>query len=231
MKNYVIIGGSSGIGLELVNQLEKDGNNIIATYHTHPIQSRKNVNYVPLNVKTDLLNMDYLPEVLHGLAYCPGSINLKPFHRFKEEQFIDDFKLQVTGAVKIIQQVLPRLKASGNAAIVLFSTIAVQKGFSFHSQVSISKGAIEGLTKALSAEFAPTIRVNAIAPSLTNTPLAEKLLNTPEKIKFQSNQNPLKRIGEPNDIANLAEFLISPKSLWITGQILHIDGGFSSLKI
>jgi len=231
MKNYVIIGGSSGIGLELVKRLENGDTKIISTYHTHPIQDRQNVKYIRLDVISDLLNMNYLPEEIHGLAYCPGSINLKPFHRFTEQNFIDDFKLQVTGAAKIIQQILPRLKASGNASIVLFSTVAVQQGFRFHSQVSISKGAIEGLTRALSAEFAPTIRVNAIAPSLTNTPLAEKLLNTPEKIKYQSDQNPLKRIGEPKDIAELAEFLISPKSLWITGQILHIDGGFSSLKI
>jgi len=138
--------------------------------------------------------------------------------------------LQVLGAINVIQQLLPRLKQSGDASIVLFSTIAVQLGFNFHSQVSVSKGAIEGLTKSLAAEFAPSIRVNAIAPSLTNTPLASKFLNSPEKITAQVQNNPMKRIGEAKDIAEMAAFLLSEKTSWITGQILHVDGGYSSVK-
>ena len=171
-----------------------------------------------------------MPDEIHGLAYCPGSINLKPFHRFTDEDFIEDFKLQVLGATKIIKDLLPKIKKSKNASIVLFSTIAVQTGFSFHSQVAISKGAIEGLSRSLAAELAPTIRVNAIAPSLTNTNLASKFLNTPEKFSLQSKNNPLKKVGEAKDIAEAALYLLSEKSSWVTGQVLHIDGGFSNIK-
>ena len=144
MRNYIIIGGSSGIGQELVNLLEQDGASVTATYNTNEVENRANVNYIKLDVLEDTLDLDSLPEEIHGLAYCPGSINLKPFHRFTEEDFIQDFRLQVLGATKIIKELLPRMKKSENPSIVLFSTIAVQTGFSFHSQVAISKGAIEG---------------------------------------------------------------------------------------
>lgn len=160
----------------------------------------------------------------------PGSINLLPFHRFKAEDFIQDYQLQAVGAVKVIQAVLPKLKKSEQASIILFSTVAVQSGYTFHSQVAASKGAIEGLTKSLAAEFAPQIRVNAIAPSLTQTPLAAKLLNTEQKMEANANRHPLKRIGLPDDIAQMAIFLLSEKSSWVTGQILHVDGGMSSIK-
>tara|TARA_B100000795_G_C22698764_1_gene398726 strand:- start:88 stop:783 length:696 start_codon:yes stop_codon:yes gene_type:complete len=230
MKNYIIIGGSSGIGKELVNLIEQQGDNVFSTYNNNMIEDRPNVKYIKFDATTDKMNLDELPEQIHGLAYCPGSINLKPFHRFTDEDFLEDFKLQVLGATKIIKDLLPKMKKSQDASIVLFSTIAVQTGFSFHAQVAISKGAIEGLTRSLAAELSPTIRVNAIAPSLTNTNLASKFLNTPEKLSMQAEKNPLKKVGEPKDIAEAAVYLLSEKSSWITGQILHVDGGFSNIK-
>jgi len=232
MSNYCIIGASSGIGLATSQKLSKSGNAIFGTYFNNKQglnTSEPNFHY--LNVLDESLNFDYLPEILDGLIYCPGSINLRPFERIKPSDFVTDYELQVVGAIKVIQTLLPRLKRSDNASILLFSTLAVQTGLPYHTQVSASKGAIEGLTKALAAEYAPKIRVNCIAPSLTDTPLAQSLLNTEQKREANALRHPLKRIGTTEDIANLAEFLISDKSTWITGQIHHIDGGLSVLKV
>ncbi len=228
MKNYIIIGASSGIGEALATQLSAE-NNVFGTYHSHEKQHHA-IQYFPLNVLDENLNFDHLPEVIDGIVYCPGSIQLKPVNRFSEEDFIKDYRLQVVGAVKVIQGLLPRLKKSESASIVLFSTVAVSMGLNFHSLVASSKGAIEGLTKSLAAEFAPKIRVNAIAPSLTDTPLAATLLNTDEKREANAQRHPLKKIGTTEDIANLAIFLLTDKSAWITGQIIHIDGGMSTIK-
>ena len=231
MQNYLIIGGSSGIGLQLTNQLAESGKQIIATFNKNaPLHKKPNVHYHHLNVLEDTLSLDFVPDELSGLIYCPGSINLRSFEKIKPEDFEADYKLQVIGAIKIIQTVLQRLKKSQNASIILFSTVAVQTGLPFHSQVAASKGAIEGLTKALAAEFAPSIRVNCIAPSLIDTTLASSLLNTVQKVEANAQRHPLKRIGTTADIANLAEFILSDKASWITGQIIHVDGGISTLK-
>lgn len=145
--------------------------------------------------------------------------------------FQTDYQLQVLGAIQSIQSALPALKKSKQASVVLFSTVAVQQGLPFHSLVSASKGAIEGLTRALAAEFAPKIRVNAIAPSLTDTPLAENLLNSDAKREANAARHPLKRVGEATDIAHMAAFLLSDNASWISGQVLHVDGGISSLRV
>jgi NAD(P)-dependent dehydrogenase (short-subunit alcohol dehydrogenase family) len=227
MKNYLIIGGSTGIGKSLVDTLSEN-NQVFASYCKTKVHDSK-ANYFYHDV-SDSLNLENLPEVIDGLAYCVGSIQLKPFHRFTDQDFLNDYKLQVLGAVKIIQDILPRLKQSDSASIVLFSTVAVQTGFPFHSLVSASKGAIEGLTKALAAELSPKIRVNCIAPSITQTPLASTLLNTEEKIAATGLRHPMGRIGQPGDAAELATFLLSEKSSWMTGQIIHLDGGISTIK-
>ena len=231
MKNYLIVGGSSGIGAAITDILSEGGDTVFATYNTNASNSdSEKVNYHFLDVMAGDFELDFLPETIDGLAYCPGSINLKPFARIKPEEFSADFNLQVNGAISVIQKVLPRLKKSENASIVLFSTVAVQTGFNFHSQVAVSKGAIEGLTRSLAAEFAPKIRINAIAPSLTDTRLASKLLSSEEKKEANAERHPLKKIGSPRDIAEMAVFLLSDKANWITGQILHVDGGMSSIK-
>ncbi|MDE3236653.1 MAG: SDR family oxidoreductase [Bacteroidota bacterium] len=227
--NY-LIAGSSGIGMALSEQLA--GNNrVYATYFQHPKESIGNTSYHYLNVLDEVIDVSFLPDQLDGLAYCVGAINLKPFTRIQPADFIADYQVQVIGAIKLIQACLPKLKQSEQASIVLFSTVAAQTGFNFHSMVSASKGAIEGLTKALAAELAPKIRVNCIAPSITQTPLAQPILNTPEKIEANALRHPLKRIGSSNDIANAATFLLSKNSSWITGQVLHVDGGIGDLKL
>lgn len=230
MKNYLIIGASSGIGKAIAEQLAAEGHTVHATYNQKEVDSSPSINFHQLDVTTDF-ELDFLPEVLDGVIYCPGSINLKPFKRLKAEAFLEDLNLQVVGAIKVIQMAMPALSKSDQASIVLFSSVAVQSGFNFHSQVAVSKGAIEGLTKALAAEFAPSVRVNAIAPSLTDTPLAAKLLSTDQKREANALRHPLKRIGSADDIAQSALFLLSEKSSWITGQILHVDGGMSSIKM
>jgi NAD(P)-dependent dehydrogenase (short-subunit alcohol dehydrogenase family) len=230
-KNILIIGGSTGIGNHLTRLLAVK-QRVFATYNkNHPTSvENEKLSFHYCNVTDEQTDFSFLPEKLHGFVYCPGSINLKPFARILPEEFINDYRINVTGAIKIIQQVLPKLKASGNAAIILFSTVAVQQGFNFHSMVAASKGAIEGLTKALAAELAPFIRVNCIAPSITETPLSSSLLNTDTKKEANASRHPLKRIGNPADIANMASFLLSEEASWITGQILAVDGGMSSIK-
>lgn len=229
MKNILIVGSSSGIGNALAKMLSDDSR-VYGTYYTHVIEARENFSAHYLDVMAETNDFSFLPESLDGLVYCPGTIVLKPFSRTKAADFLDDYKLQVLGAVTCIQACLPQLKRSGNAAIVLFSTVAVKMGFTYHSIVSASKGAMEGLTRALAAELAPSIRVNCIAPSVTNTPLAGTLLNTAEKLEASVQRHPLKRIGTAEDIAGMAAYLLKVETKWITGQILPVDGGISSIK-
>ncbi len=227
-KNYLIIGGSSGIGFELAKRLSaKKHSVIVSSRHQQETGATK---LFVFNALTDQLPVNELPDTIHGLAYCPGSINLKPFHRLSDQDFLEDFNLNVLGAVKVIRAALPLLKNAEQSSILLFSTVAVGQGMPFHSSVATSKGAVEGLVTSLAAEFAPKIRVNAIAPSLTDTPLAAKLIGSEEKRKASHDRHPLKRIGSPADMAAIADFLLSEESSWITGQIIGVDGGLSTLR-
>ena len=230
MKNYLIIGASDGIGLSLAQKLKTE-NNITGTYCSKDLLSLPDgINYLHLDVLNGELAVDQLPEKIDGLVYCPGAIDLKPVSRISQDEVIDDLKLQVVGAFTAVQQILPLLKKSEQASIVFISTVAVQKGFAFHSKVAMSKGALEGLTHALSAELAPSIRVNCVAPSLTKTSLAGRLLNTPEKVEAHGKTHPLGRVGEPEDVADAIAFLLSDASSWITGQVIHVDGGKSTIN-
>ncbi len=231
MKNHLIIGASTGIGRSLAVELAKSGHKVYGTYNENVIEGDDHgIEYHALNVNDDVLSLDFLPESLDGIAYCPGNIRLRPFHRIKAAEFMADYELQLLGAVKVIQASLPRLKKSGNAAIVMFSTVAVQAGFNFHSLVGASKGAVEGLVRSLAAELAPAIRVNCVAPSLTDTPLAQALLNSDAKREANAKRHPMQRIGKPADIAAMAAFLLNDQSSWITGQVMHVDGGMSVVR-
>lgn len=230
MKNILLIGGSYGIGLALAKELQKDCNLFIAS-RTKENLDGLNLTHLPFDATTDSLDTSKLPDIIDGLVYCPGSINLRPFKGIKPESFEMDLQINFISLVKVIQTILPNLIASEQSSIVLFSTVATTIGMPFHTSVSASKGAIEGFAKAFAAEYAPKIRVNVIAPSLTDTPLAEKFLNNEVKREKSAERNPLKRIGTPNDIAQMAAFLLNEKSSWITGQVFHVDGGMSSLQI
>lgn len=228
-KKYLVVGGTSGIGNQIVRQLVSLGYEVIvASRESNNIEDLNNVSFQNIDV-TETFELD-LPEKLDGLVYCPGSINLKPFHRIKTEEFLDELQLNTLGATKVIQQTLSALKKSENASIVMFSTVAVQTGLTFHTSVAMAKGALEGFGRALASELAPKIRVNLVAPSLTETPLASNLLSSEEKRKANAERHPLKKIGLATDIANAAVFLLTEKSSWITGQVLHVDGGMGRLK-
>ena len=230
MKNIVVVGGTKGIGKQLAEALAGYNRYIIARSQDDLTVNEQTI-FLPGDVTAPDIDISGLPDVIDGLVYCPGSINLKPFHRLTEADFLNDWQVNFMGAVKIIQQLLPALKKAEMPSIVLFSTVAVQTGMPFHASIAAAKGAVEGLTRSLAAELSPKIRVNCIAPSLVQTSLAEKLTNTPEKIEAGGKRHALQRIGQPNDIAAMAEFLLSDKAAWITGQVLHIDGGMSTLKV
>jgi NAD(P)-dependent dehydrogenase (short-subunit alcohol dehydrogenase family) len=230
MKNILLIGGSYGIGLAIAKELQFE-NKVLVASRTHEAISDMNVTHISFDATTDTLDTSKLPEVIHGLVYCPGSINLRPFRGLKPEAFESDLQINFISLVKVIQTVLPNLTAAEQSSIVLFSSVAAGMGMPFHTSVAASKGAIEGFAKALAAEYAPKIRVNVIAPSLTDTPLAEKFLSNDEKREKSAQRHPLKRVGTSEDMAQMAGFLLSDKSSWISGQIFHVDGGMSTLLV
>jgi len=232
MKNILIVGAGKGIGLETAKLLAEENKLItISRNITDQLEALK-TNFFPMDVTKDGLDsLTELPEIIHGIVYCPGSINLKSFSRLTTQDFLNDFNQNVLGAVAIIQKVLPNLKRANGASIVLFSTVAAKLGMPFHASIATAKAAIEGLAKSLAAEFASSkIRVNVIAPSITDTPLANFLLSTDEKKEASAKRHPLQRIGTAEEMAQLVSFLISDQSSWITGQIIGADGGLGSLK-
>ena len=230
MKNILLIGGSYGIGLAIAQEIQNE-NNVFVASRTNENLSGLNVTHIPFDASSDILDTSKLPAVIDGLVYCPGSINLRPFKGLKPEAFETDLQINFISLVKVIQAVLPNLTAEEQSSIVLFSSVAASMGMPFHTSVAAAKGAIEGFAKALAAEYAPKIRVNVIAPSLTDTPLADKFLNNETKQEKSAERHPLKRFGKPEDSAQMATFLLSDKSSWISGQIFHVDGGMSTLLV
>ena len=229
MKNILIIGGSSEIGKEIANSL--DDCKVYIASRTDLLEQKENQTSFIYDPIKDEINKEMIPESLDGFVYCPGTVNLRPFSGTKVETFVEDFEINVLGAIRSLKFVLQNLKNSSSASIVFFSSVVIKTGMPFHSSIGVSKGAIEGLSKNLAAELAPTIRVNTIAPSIIKTKLTEKFLNSDVKIENSKLRHPLKQIGYPKDIASLVKFLISDESKWITGQAINIDGGIGSLKI
>lgn len=230
MKTYLVVGGTSGIGLEMTKMLCRDDSVIVISRQNKNLDGLQNVRFL----SADVTNASELPEIsesIHGIAYCPGTINLKPLRGLKPEDFRNDFEINLLGAVNVIGKYLNNLKSADASSVVFFSTVAVQTGMPYHASIASAKGAVEGLTRSLAAELAPGVRVNCIAPSITNTPLAEKLLNSETKLNSSEERHPLKKIGNAHEIAELGTFLLSEKSSFITGQIIKADGGLSSLRL
>ena len=233
-KNILIVGASSGIGLATATLLHGLGAHLFtASRHLSPELEALSTTHIAYDATQPVgTAFEALPDVLHGVVYCPGSIKLRPFERIPVEDFMADFDINVLGAVRVLQATIKRLKkAEGTASVVLFSTVAADTGMSFHASIATAKAAVEGLTRALAAEYAASnVRVNCIAPSLTNTPLAAALLSSPEKVEAGGKRHPLQRIGQPEDLAYTASFLLSDHSSFVTGQTLAVDGGMGKLK-
>jgi|APTNR8051073442_1049403.scaffolds.fasta_scaffold29452_2 3-oxoacyl-[acyl-carrier protein] reductase len=230
-RNLLVIGGSSGVGLEIVKQLSAQGDRVYAASRTEgELAVLSGVTWQAYDV-TDREAKLTLPEQLDGLVYCPGTIQLKPFGRLSDEDFQQELEVNFFGAVRVIRQAHAGMKAAPLASIVLFSTVAVGTGLPYHAGIASAKGALEGLARTLAAEFAPKIRVNSLALSLTDTPLAGTLLSTEEKRRASAERHPLKRIGDAAEVAKAAAFLLGPESGFMTGQVMKIDGGISTLKL
>lgn len=232
-KNIVVIGASSGIGLALVSDLTAKGANIYAVSRNAAAEWQSNINYLPLDILGDLTPLkSFIPAEVHGLVYAVGNINLKPFSRFTADDFIKDYQLNVVSAAMVVQLAIPALKAAGKSSIVFLSTIAAKMGMSYHASTAAAKSGVEGLAISLAAEFAAQqIRVNVIAPSLTDTPLSQNLLNTPEKREASAKRHPLGTVGKADEIASAIAFLLSEQGSWLTGQVIGIDGGMSAIKM
>ena len=226
MRHILIIGGTKGIGKAIIDLLIEE-NKITCMSRNVSDYNHKNYNHIQLDATLD--NFPDL-EKIDSLVYCPGSINLKPISTLSIEDFRNDFELNVIGAVRSIKKYLPHLKKGENPSILLFSTVATKLGMPYHASVSASKSAIDGIVKTLGAELAPKIRINAIAPTITNTELASKILRNEKVIENMIERHPLKKILSANEVAKMAKFLISEDGSSISGQIINMDAGIVSFK-
>ena len=227
MGTIVVIGGSKGIGKAIV-ETHINTYNVINISRSAPELVHENLTHH----KCDIL-VDDLPDIdrMDALVYCPGSINLKPIARLSLDDFREDFEINVIGAVKAIQKYLAVLKKGKNPSVLLFSTVASKLGMPYHASIATSKSGVEGLVKSLGAEWAPTIRINGIAPTVTNTELASKLLRNEKMIENITERHPLKKFLTPEEVAGMGAFLLSDKASSISGQIFEMDCGIVSFKI
>lgn len=227
MKTIVVVGGSKGIGKALTRKLLPYCN-VVNISRTAPELSHANLTHFNCDV-----TQDKLPKIekADGLVYCPGSINLKPITRLGIDDFKADFEINVLGAVKVIQEYLPVLKNGSKPSIVLFSTVAAKLGMPYHASIAVAKSGVEGLVKSLGAELAPLLRINAIAPTVTDTGLASKLLRNEKMVENITERHPLKKFLSPEEVADMAEFLLLESSSSISGQIFEMDCGIVSFKI
>lgn len=226
-----LVGGNSGIGLACARLLREQGRELVAAARSDDQLRELGIETRAFDARNPELGPEDLPEALSGLVYFPGTITLKPFHRLDARDFLDELQVNLIGAVAAIQAALPALKRDGHASIVLFSTVAVAQGMPFHSAVAAAKGAVEGLAHSLAAELAPRIRVNLVAPSLTDTPLASSLLGSDQKREAAAKRHPLERIGSPEEVARLVAFLLSDSSRSLSGQTLRPDNGLSTIRL
>jgi len=232
----VILGATGSIGSTLAKNLVASGDEVHLVGRDEATLSNLASELNSSFTLCDMLEENFSDKILsdlgetpiNGLAYCVGSINLKPLKLTKKSDFMQSFNLNLVSAAEIIKALADNLKKN-RGSIVLFSTVAVKQGFPSHAIVSSAKGAVEGLTLALAAEFAPNIRVNCIAPSLTKSKISEFLLKNEKMAESIAKMHPLKRVGEGNDSSSMAKFLLSEESSWVTGQIFGVDGGRSTV--
>lgn len=227
MEKVVVIGGSKGIGSAILLQ-QLENKQVYNISRTVPEISHPNLVHYSVNILKDPL-----PEIesIDSLIYCPGSINLKPILSLSVTDFRNDFEINVIGAVKVIQHYLPALKRGTDSSIVLFSTVAVKLGMPFHASIAVAKGGVEGLVKSLGAELAPSIRINAIAPTITETSLSASILRNERMKENMIERHPLKNYLKPKEVAKMADFLISKAAGSISGQIFQMDYGLVSFKL
>jgi NAD(P)-dependent dehydrogenase (short-subunit alcohol dehydrogenase family) len=228
-KNILIIGGNSDIGLEINNLAKAEGHSVYGTSRDETTSSNYD-NFIHLDPNQSLDALDNIPEDIHGLVYCPGTINLKSLQRLTLEDLKAEMEVNFYGAFNVIKKVLPNLKKNDGASVVLFSTVAANTGMPMHSSIAASKSALEGFAISLAAELAPRVAINCVAPSIVDTKLASHILSTDERKEASAQRHPLKSIGTSKSIATSAYFLLSAKENWITGQVISADGGLSTLK-